>query len=206
MYKCFFFFYLLTSAIALQAKCSDVSQQLRDTYSARMYEGFILQSQGKSTLAFYYFDSARDEAKKAGESPLKLAAIEQLFGWYRMYGSALNLFYKKPVGTDRIHGEYKARYSHPMGVDKYEGYESEWGKTPEQAARMRDFMLGVGEVISGVFCATVGTPFGGTLSFCLWTDGFSRMYNSLNYLWAGHEAKLYLKNCEQTTAKAVNTK
>lgn len=198
MYK--FFLLLLIGTTSLQSKCSEVIQQLRDTYSSNIYNAFILQSQGQSTLAFFQFDSARDQAKKAGESPLKLAAIEQLFIWYRRYGSALHLFYRNPTGTDQINGEYKPYHSNPRD---YEGYKSEWGKTPEQAAKIRDFMFGVGEVISGVFCATISNIYGTTLAFCLWSDGFSRMYTSLNYLWAGHEAMIYLKNCEQTTANAV---
>ena len=201
--------FLLIFSIAgflLHAKSVDIPRETRDVYASSMYNAFVLQSQGKSTLAFYQFDTAREQAKKAGENPLKLAAIEQLFGWYRKYGSALNLFYTLPTGTDRIIGEYKPYSCHSMKFHSSPSYQSEWGKTPDQAAKMRDFMVGVAETISGVFLAAVHPGAGTAIAVGLWMDGFGRMYTSLNYLWAGHEALLYLHNCETTTAKAMNGK
>lgn len=98
----------LESALAL----SPVPEPLRSEYAGGMFEAFVTQSYGKSTLAFYQFDVARDKAKKVGESPLKIIAIETLFYWYRMYASSLNLYNKRPTGNDRIRGE-------SVGIRKY---------------------------------------------------------------------------------------
>src|SRR5438105_5440328 len=145
-YFCFLFFVISVSI--LSAKCSEVPQAKKNVYASNMHYAFVLQSMGKSTAADAQFRSAYEEAKKAGEHVLKLTAVEQLFVWYRMYGSSLNLFAVKPTGHDRIIGEYKAMNGTPA-------FSSEWGKTPEQAAQIREFMLGVGELIAGLFCATV---------------------------------------------------
>src|SRR3990167_2342071 len=205
MYKYIIPLHLLFISISLQAKTIEIPQQIRNTYSSNMYNAFILQSQGRSNSAFIQFNSAREEAKKAGESPLKIIATEQLFYWYRKYGSALGLFYKNPVGRERIVDEYRPPHYHSGNVNTYEDYKSEWGKTPEHAVKVREFMLGVGEFISGIFIATVypGSIATG-IAITLWADGFNHMFSSLNHLWAEHEALIQLKNCEQTTAKAMN--
>ena len=195
------FFLLIFSLLFMGAygKCSSVPQLIRDDYASGMFEAFITQSYGKSTVAFYQFDSAREKAKKAGENPLKLIAIERLFGWYRTYASSLGLYHKSPTGTDRIHGEYRpARSLTPLAA-----YQSEWGNSPEQARLMRDFMFGVGELVAGVLCASVsggalGVFGGGTVAF----DGASRIFNSLNSLWSQHQAELAaLKEWENTALK-----
>lgn len=164
-----------------------------------MHYAFVLQSLGKSISADAQFKSAYQEAKKAGESIIRLIAIEQLFVWYRMYGSSLNLFQAKPTGYDRIVGEYNP----PRSIKSNSPFESDWGKTPEQAAQVREFMLGVAEVISGVFCAVVGTGFGIPVAYVTLGDGVFRMFSALNNIWAGHQAVLALKNWEQTTLKSA---
>jgi hypothetical protein len=198
---CFLLFFVLFAGA--YAKCSSVSDTLRDEYASGMFEAFITQSYGKSTIAFYQFDVACEKAKKAGENPIKLIAIEKLFAWYRTYASSLRLYHKYPTGKDRINGEYR-----PASIfNTHLTYESEWGNSPEQARIMRDFMFGVGEVIAGVFCATVsggvlGVFGGGTVAF----DGTTRMNNSLNSIWALHQTELIaLKEWENTALKpAVN--
>lgn len=190
---------------AAYTKCSTVPQPIRDDYASGMFEAFITQSYGKSTIAFYQFDVAREKAKKAGENPVRLIAIERLFAWYRTYASSLHLYHMYPTGNDRIIGEYHPAWVlSPLAAHKY---ESEWGKTPEQARIMREFMCGVGEVISGVFCASVSSGvlagFGAsTVAF----DGVSRMYSALNSLWAIHQMELQaLKEWENAALKpAVN--
>lgn len=81
------------------AACSTVAENIRADYASGMFEAFITQSYGKSTIAFYQFDVAREKAKKAGENPLKIIAIERLFAWYRMYATSLNLYNKRPKLT-----------------------------------------------------------------------------------------------------------
>ena len=168
-----------------------------------MFEAFVTQSYGKSTVAFYQFDVAREKAKKAGENPLKIIAIERLFYWYRTYASSLNLYNKRPTGDDRIRGEYR-----PLSINQPLAlmYESEWGNNPEQARLVREFMWGVGEVVAGVFCITVGNVVFGTIGFGAGVDGVNRMFSSLNSLWTNHQTELQaLKEWERTALKpAVN--
>jgi hypothetical protein len=194
-----FSFIILIVGLDLCAKCSVVPEPVRNKYATDMFQAFITQSQGKSTIAFFQFDVAREQAKKAGENVLNLIAIEKLFVWYRMYGNSMKLFYKKPIGDDRINGEYKSYSQLPL----YGKYQSEWGNDPEQARLIREFMCGVGEVISGVLCAVVTgpTPFG-YFAGGVALDGGYRIFNSLNSLWAHHQAALIaLKTWEQTALK-----
>lgn len=194
-----FSFLILLFSIDVSAKCSEIPELVRSRYASDMFQAFVTQSYGKSTAAFCQFEIAREEAKKAGENILKLIAIERLFAWYRMYGTSLKLFYKNPTGHDRIQGEYKPSTKRLHSIS---GYQSEWGNNPEQAKLIREFMFGVGEVISGVFCVTVS---GGALGPVAWgvaIDGTSRIYTSLNSLWAQHQAAvLALKSWEQTSLK-----
>jgi hypothetical protein len=183
------------------AKCSTVPSPIKDDYASGMFGAFVTQSYGKSTIAFCQFNVAREKAKKAGENPLKIIAIERLFAWYRIYASSLNLYNKRPIGNDRINGEYRpACVNTPLASI---AYESEWGNSPEQARLVRDFMFGVGEVIAGVFCASVsggvfGLFGGGAVAF----DGTTRIFSSLNALWASHQTELAsLKAWEQTALK-----
>jgi hypothetical protein len=182
------------------AACSTVPESIRSEYVAGMFEAFVTQSYGKSTIAFYQFDVAREKAKKAGENPLKIIAIERLFYWYRTYASSLNLYNKRPTGDDRIRGEYRPAYaSTPLAISSY---ESEWGNNPEQARLVREFMWGVGEVVAGVFCITVGNVVFGTIGFGVGVDGVNRIFSSLNSLWTNHQTELQaLKMWEQTALK-----
>jgi hypothetical protein len=193
-------FFLIIGVVSLSAKCSEVPRAIKNTYASNMHYAFVLQSLGKSTAAYAQFQSAYEEAKKAGESIKRLAVVEQLFIWYRTYGSSLNLFSEKPTGNDRIVGEYKPKLK---AFNSPAPFKSEWGKTPEQAAQMREFMLGVAEVIAGVFCATVGTGFGIPVAYVTLGDGAFRMFSALNNIWAGHQALLDLKYWEQTSLKVA---
>lgn len=190
---------ILVFATDVSAKCSSVPESLRNKYASDLFQAFVIQSYGKSSAAFCQFETAREEARMSGENILKLIAIEKLFAWYRMYGTSLNLFYKNPTGHDRIHGEYK---NHTKNFRSNSNYQSEWGNTPEQARLIREFMFGVGEIISGVFCATVSGGVIGTIAWGVAVDGGSRIYSSLNSLWTQHQmAMLALKEWEQTALK-----
>jgi hypothetical protein len=201
MYKLIAALYFCFGISLLSAKCSEVPLSIKTNYASSMHNAFWLQAHGKSTLAGLQFQSACEEAKKAGESALRIGAVEQLFTWYRMYGSSLNLFLTKPTGTDRILGEYKPAILRALNSNP--PFQSEWGKTPEQAAQVRDFMVGVGEVISGIFCVTVSTGWGITIGFGAVYNGCDRMYTALNNIWAGHQAMIALKQWEQGPLKTV---
>ena len=131
-------------------------------------------------------------------------AIEGLFAWYRMYASSLHLYHKRPIGNDRINGEYRPAYAN-ISLARIP-YESEWGNSPEQARLMREFMLGVGEVISGVFFISVGSVIFGSVGFSAALDGTRRIFLSLNSLWALHQTELHaLQNWEETALKPAVT-
>ena len=122
------------------------------TYALRFHQAFITQSLGESTKAFFQFQGAYQEALKAGEMPQKLASLDGLFQWYRRYGSCLHLFTKEPIGNNVITNAYHDRTWQRAELSSQNStsqYYSEWGNTPEQAGHIRDFMLGVGETISG---------------------------------------------------------
>lgn len=154
-------------------------------YATKMYEGFILQSVGKARAAFYTFKDGYQQALQAGESTEKLEAINQLFLWYRHYGSFLHLM-ATPSG---ISDEYCSYSYAPLA--RIPNYESEWGNNPTQAARMRDLMFGFGEVISGVFCVIVGSPpIKFSVGLPMFIDGSCRIWSTLNMAWAEYELSL----------------
>jgi hypothetical protein len=202
MYKLFLLcLFCIVGAASLSAGCSQVPEAIRKSYSTKFYQAFIAQSQGKSTSAFCKFEIAYKEAKQGGENVLKLMALEQLFGWYRMYGSASGLFAKQPEGYDQILGEYRR----PIPRSLSSQYYSEWGNTPEQAALIREFMMGVAETISGIFCVTVGAGITGPIGAGLCVDGTRRIILTLSNVWATHErAMIDLRKWEATVQKSVN--
>lgn len=171
-----------------------------------MYKAFQLQCEGKSIAAWAQFASAYEHAKSSGEDVRRLQIIEQILVWYRMYGTASRLFTQQPTGYDKIIGEYQRSYGYyPRMYTEPYGYRSELGKTPEQAALTRDFMVAVGEIIAGVFCIGVGTPFGYALGGAALADGLSRSWGVINQTWAQHErAYLDWKKCEESMKKTEN--
>lgn len=197
MQNLIFFLLILVCNPNLSSKCSDVPKTIRNAYSVDLYQAFTLQSYGKSTIAMTQFQVAYQAAVNAGESIQRLKLIEQLFIWYRMYGTSLRLFYKNPSGHDHINGEYK-KFSSQQPV-----YQSEWGKTPEQSEVIREFMLGVAEVISGIFCVTVGSTVGiNNFGYGVLIGGSYRMLMAINKLTTEHEkAMVELKEWEEKTKK-----
>jgi hypothetical protein len=75
----------------------------------KMHEAFVLQSLGKSTMAFYKFKEGYTQASKAGENPARLEAILSQFMWFRKYGSFTGLFAYEPVGNDVISDAYRGK-------------------------------------------------------------------------------------------------
>jgi hypothetical protein len=188
---------VLMSSFSVYANCSAVPPALKQAYGSDFYRAFEYQSLGKSIVAFTQFQVAYESAKKAGESIYRLMILEQLFVWYRTYGSYLRLFAKNPEGYDRIVGEYKRPFSTSYP------YKSEWGKTPEQAAIVREFMLGVAETISGVLCVSVGAGTTAHVGIGLFIDGSRRIFTTLNALYASQERaiielKMWEENAKNT--------
>lgn len=50
--------YLLFNSGFLFASCSEVPTKIKDDYATKMHFAFLLQSQGKSTLAQFNFETA----------------------------------------------------------------------------------------------------------------------------------------------------
>ena len=70
-------------------------------------------------------------------------------------------------------------------------YQSEYGTNPQQAALVRDFIYGVGEVIAGVFVISVGkSALASGIGIPLVSSGIKTLWNSGNALWEQHESAL----------------
>ncbi len=200
MNKLIFCLLVLIHFSSLFAGCSQVPVEIRKEYANHFYQAFLLQSRGQSTNAFCQFQSAYETAKQAGENNQRLSIIKQLFEWYRMYGSSLRLFYTNPSGQDRIIGEYRKPFY------KSPGYYSEFGNSPEQSAIIREFMLGVAETISGVFCVVAGSGVVSPAGIGLTIDGSRRILLTLNNLWTEHQKALVdLRKWEENTQKAISS-
>jgi hypothetical protein len=180
---------LLIRFSGLFAASNETPQVNKQMYVDYFYRAFYAQCQGKSLAAMTQFNVAYQEAEKSGEDQRKLNFLRQLFVWYRTFGHASFLFAQEPIGYDQIVGEYKRPYAnynqHGIG---YNG--SEWGNNPEQAALVREFMMGVAETIGSIFglAATSGLSF--TLSVGFVIDGVTRMSSTLIRLWSQHESAM----------------
>jgi hypothetical protein len=195
---CFLFFLILCG----KAYSVDDAENLRKKYATQMHEAFILQSKGHTTRAYYHFKSARQQALANGESPAKVRLIEDLFGWYRKHGYSLKLMPKPSGCTDESRSCFSL--SSPQILATVPDYKSEWGNDPVQAGRVRDFMFGVGEVISGVLCISIGSFTVKAGGLTMLTDGLLRMWNSGNQAWTEHEmARIEFKKWE-ARAKALD--
>ena len=106
------------------------------------------------------------------------------------------LFAKEPTGDQVIQPDGASRLKKKFNSPSY---NSEYGRTPEQAAKIREFMCGVGSIVSGVFCVAVGgimTPMGG-IGITLAVSGFYMMFTSLNSAYSDYErSKLDLMTIE----------
>lgn len=179
----------------------DIPESVRKEYAEKFHEAFVTQCNGQSTRAFWIFKDAYQRALEAGEDAVKVQLMNSLFTWYREHGSPMHLFLIEPTGKEVIQPTRLPR----MHIDLF-GYQSEYGRTPEQAAKIREFMYGVGSTISGIFFITVGggilTPIGG-VGVGLASHGFYLMFTSLNSAYADYErSKLDLKIIESQMKNA----
>jgi len=174
----------------------DIPEAVRKGYAEKFHDAFTLQCNGLSSRAFWMFNDASQMAINAGEEIQKINVLWDLFRWYRTYGASMVLFTKEPTGDQVIYpnGTRPSRKNFNS-----RSYDSECGRTPEQAAKIREFMCGVGSTISGVFFIVVGgisTPVGG-IGITLAATGFYMMFTSLNNAYSDYErSKLDLKEIE----------
>ena len=144
---------------------------------------------GATRRAYYCFKTAQQLAQKAGESSRNIQLMSDLFVWYRTYGYTMGVMSKESGCVE------ECRSFHKMAIPLFPkillaqipDYYSEWGNTPEQAANIREFMLGIGETISGIFCITVSGGLGAAVGVTLLIDGPRRMFVSMNDAWCDHE-------------------
>jgi|SRR3989344_4662309 len=101
-------FLLLVLVIGMKA-FPEVPTSTRQEYAVKLHQAFLLQCEGKSGQAFNSFQSGFQQGIKAGESPIKLQVIADLFYWYRKYGNHLKLFATTPTGGNIITDEYKGK-------------------------------------------------------------------------------------------------
>ncbi len=195
----FLLFLLFISAKAFPL----VTESIRKEYATKFNQAFVLQCEGKSGQAFFMFQEAFQQGLKAGESSAKLQVIADLFYWYRRYGEHLQLFSKRPIGDQVISDQYtgencsrsnRRNYSPSLGdvIDKKSRY-SEWGKDPQQARYIQDFMFAVGEIISGIFVITVTAPsvVGIGVGVELIVHGLYLFTTSLRDLWTKHQMEQF---------------
>lgn len=190
----------------------EVPENTRKEYAIKFHEAFVLQSMGRSTVAFHHFLEAFNLGKNSGESSAKLQIIADLFYWYRQHGACMRLFGKQPSERDKIHGEYcNCSESHeldetinrslwrlpiiasPQGIilAVIPDYRSEYGTNPQQAVLVRDFIFGAGEIIAGVLLISVGKSIVSTgLGSSMVYSGVKTMWNTGNMLWGQHESAL----------------
>ena len=176
----------------------DVSETVRKEYASKLYEAFQLQSEGRSTQAFFTFQEGFQKGQQSGESLAKLQVIADMFYWYRRYGNHLRLFSKESSGNDIIADEYKGqRCSSHRSCRAYQFKEkerySEWGNDPKQARLIQNFVFGIGEMISGIFMVVVipqsNMFLGGGIA--LITHGFYTIKDSLWDVWTQHEVEFF---------------
>ena len=208
-------FYRIIAFLCFFVFCSNIysantSENIRKEYVLKFHEAFVLQSVGKSTQAFDRFLEAFRLGTNAGEPPKKLQVIANLFYWYRQHGSCMKLFGKQPSFRERIDGEYcncgeKHEYDeraffrkpvlaapqHHLAVTlaKVPDYQSEYGTNPRQAATVREFLFGVGEVIAGVFVCYASPYWGAGAG--LVGHGVYQIGSSLHSLWTEHDAAMW---------------
>lgn len=151
------------------------TEQDRIRYSEGIQKAFELQFAGKTRMAFYAFRDVYQTALKNGECPAKLAAIEELFVWYRKYGFDTGLL-KEPANCQ---GEWRSDAS----MNNHSVF------TPRQEKIMRDFLYGVGCMVSGIFCVTVNTPISGKFGASLVLSGGKCMYDAISAMIEDHELR-----------------
>ena len=225
--RAFFFIGLFSSICGF---AHPIPEELRELYAQKMHEAFFLQSLGRSTQAFYKSKEAYEDAVKAGESLNKLNVILELFRWYRKYGYAAGVMlhpsgcvdeYRAPTSKKGFAGKKNCSQDFPYLINHeldctfltslsaaYEyDYESEWGKSPDQAKYVRQFMLGVGMCISGVFIVTINPPVLGKAGWGLCSTGFVQMYQGLSNGVAEWEKRVReIQAIESKTQKVMETK
>lgn len=207
MFRCLFCFCLCFLQVIDASQ--RVIQTTRQNYSQRFYNAFLIQSIGETRMAYHVFKGAFQDAQKAGESPSKLDVMNQLFIWYRKYGWSYGVMAHPSNCTDEFR-RLEWEEDDDEEEDEFylvstketqcssQNYQSEWGKTPQQAKYIRNFMFGVAEITAAIFAVQIATPMGYVIATTAGFDGIGRIFDSLNEAWADYEeGRLRLKSIEK---------
>jgi len=154
-----------------------VSEHTRMNYSSEIQTAFALQADGLSTTAMASFEQGCMNAINAGESPNKIEAIRKLFVWYRTYGYYLRIIKKDPkiFGQYTGSGNYSSLYTPRVSLN--------YGTDPERDGKAREFILGVSEILTGMFCIWVAPPPYKAIGPWIIYSGFDRAFNAANAAW-----------------------
>jgi len=162
-----YLFYILLVPVMVFAS---PPEEMRRTYAEKFCKAFDLQFNGHTTLAYYAFKDAFQLALKSGESAAKLQFLESTFRWYRMYGYNCGVLPESSRCTDE--------YVSDAGAPRVTRYGTNFD--PKQERFMRDFLFGVGELISGVLCISIGTPLSIRFGPTLIVSGSKHMWDAVN--------------------------
>lgn len=189
------FVFLVTISVCF---AKEIPIEVKLEYASKMNEGFHWQAVGQSTTAFAVFDQGYQKAIEHGESPENLSIILRLFSWYRTYGRYLGIMAPYVHDYDKIYGEY------PRGM-AFLGTNVNMTAlpSPELEARRREFLLGFGEIISGLLGVwLIPNPTAKRVAFSVALDGgkrFWKMYQDvkLERDYALYELKKITDSVEQ---------
>jgi len=159
---------------------AETEEELRKCYVDELIAAFHMQANTRSYNDSYSacvkFNCAKDKLSSMGEPECKINAVKDLWQWYRTYGYNSG-FMLNPV---QCPGEYisNKRYIQTKPLD------------PKQQRTMREFLLGVGSMVSGIFCVAVNAPLlSGKVGWGLITFGAERMWESINEMVMDYEER-----------------
>jgi hypothetical protein len=195
---------LILIGLTTVVQAATPTDQQREWYGTKIYEAFQMQAQGQTREAYYHFKKAYDDAINLGEDRKKLFSLNELFIWYRKYGYSLGITIQPSNCTGEIKERTKSsRAIGILGTNK--GYQSEWGKDPIQAGKIRDVVFGFGEIISSVLMITIGTPPVKAFGLTVGWDGFNRIWSACNGLYVDQECDA-LKRLREIESQAKKIK
>jgi hypothetical protein len=199
-----FLFFLFLSTIGIASP----NESARQYYAGRMYNAFLIQSIGETRMAYRVFKGAYQDAQNAGESPRKLEIMNDMFIWYRTYGWSCGVSIRPSFCEDewRPNHYFSKRLNQISGPGQV-NYQREWQKEdPEKAKHVRNYFIGLGEFMAGLFCVVnFPTPVGLFVGGSLGSDGIARIINSFNDGWETRQKRiLEMKALEQKAQSALN--
>lgn len=209
IFACIFF--LVSLRIFAMA---DVPITLRENYTKRLHNAFLIQSIGETRMAYRVFKGAYQDALKAGESIRKLQVMDELFRWYRKYGWYCGIMAAPAKCLGEMKGEdyscgYSRENSSHRGTNEISplngqiDYQAEWEKNPRRARHVRSYIIGVSEIIGGLFVVRLPFPGSTGVGFYLMGNGFLRIINLFNDSYSDREEFIHALKAIEAKATAT---